>query len=268
MAYTPTAKTIQKLKAAIKSYNSAISRMAQSSNYSYLPLKTNIVVELEHIYSSKDMRTRIKQLRRILTTVNKGAQKPVVIGTDEEGYKITAPKYLVDEVKYIVRDINTERQALRQSLYPDWDIMSKPEQAIALSNRNLTPLREEDYITGEDLNELVSEQYAGVMKKAEVYISVWEDFNGDPRIPDMIREMAEGDPDGFRVLMESPDVEKEIEYVYGDVGAGGSVYTGKSKFEYKRASAFRGSQINRYSSAVEYWEEQYQDYHNRTGYFS
>ena len=268
MPYTPTAKTIQKLKSAIKSYNAAISRMEQSGNYSEVPLKTNIVQEMEFINSSDDMRTRIAQLNRIKTTVNKNAQKPVIVGTYENGSPITVPKYMVDEANYIANDINSTRRALRESLYPDWESMAPQHQAVALSNRNLMELDPEDYYTGEGLQDLTDERYQSVMKKADIYISVWEDFNGDPRIPAMMREMAEGDPDGFKVLMESPDLEKEIEYVYGDVGAGGSTYRGKSGFKYKRVSAFRGSQMNRYSSAVEYWEEQYSDFQNRTGYFA
>ena len=268
MSYTPTAKTLMKLRKAIKSYNSAIDRMAKSGKFDYLPLKTNIVQELEFIENSKQMNTRIKQLRRILTTEKNDAQDIVRVWNVNTGEVGFAPKYLQDEIKYITRDINSTRKALRESLYPEWDTFSPQQQAAALSNRNLVELDPEDYIDGMDLKDLLDEQYSSVMKKADVYISVWQDFNGNPEIPGMIREMAENDPDGFKRLMESADIEKEIEYVYGDVGAGGTTYTGRSGYKYNRVSAFRGSMINRYSSAEEYWIEQYNDYQTKQGYFA
>lgn len=262
MPYTPTAKTLMKLRKAIKSYNSAINRLAASGKYDFVPLKTNMVQEMEFIENSKQMNTRINQLSRILTTNNKNAQNPVNLN----GFIV--PQYMRDEMSYIIRDENSSRQALRKDLYPEWDSLSPQQQAAALSNRNLVELDPEDYTDGSDLQDLLNEQYSGVMKKADVYISVWQDFNGNTEIPGMIREMAENDPDGFKRLMESADIEKEIEYVYGDVGAGGTTYTGRSGYKYNRVSAFRGSMINRYSSAEEYWIEQYNNYQTKQGYFA
>lgn len=262
MAYTPSSSDLAKLRKAVKAYNAAVDRLYNTGNFDYVPLKTNMFQEREFINSKSELNTRIKQLRRILTTEKPDAQTPVIVNG------ASVPKYMVDEAESIARDINSTRRALRDSLYPEWEEMSPQQKAVALSNRNLSDIDPEDYYTDYDLQDLVDEQYQSVMKKADVYISVWEDFNGASDIPDKIREMAENDPDGFKILMESPDIEKEIEYVYGDVGAGGSKYTGKSGFKYKRPSAFRGSMINRYSSAETYWREQYSDFLARRGYFA
>lgn len=262
MAFTPNAAQLKALRKAVTSYNSAITRMQKSGKYDVRPLKTSMAREKEFITSKQDLNLRVKQLRRILTTENKGAQDPV------EFHGSTMPRYMKDEIRNVVRLANERRKALRSELIPWFEDYTPVQKANVLSNRNLAELHEEDYTTGEDFEDLLEEQYPNIPAKAEIYIDVWEDFGGSSEVSEMIREMAEEDPDGFQRLMESDDIEKEIEYVYGDVGAGsGASFTGKSGFQYKRQSGFRGNQINRYRNAEAYWEEQYQDFQNREGYF-
>jgi len=103
---------------------------------------------------------------------------------------------------------------------------------------------------------LLQEEYPNLPVKAEIYIDVWNENNGSPEIPELIREIAQEDPFGFQRLMESPDLEKEIEYIYSDE------FSGK-----RRGSAFKEPMINRYGKAEAYWREQYEDYKAHRGYF-
>lgn len=262
MAFKPSAAQLNKLRKAVRSYNSAVSRLAKSGRFDVVPYKTSMAREREFVSSAQDLNLRVKQLRRILTTEKADAQKAV------EFHGEVMPAYMRDEIRNIVKSTNERRKAIRSELFPDFDEMTRPQQAAALSNRNLMDLEESDYVTQGGFESLLDEEYPNIPKKAEVYISVWEDFGGSSEVSQMIREMAEQDPEGFERLMESPDIEKEIEYVYGEVGAGsGAGYVGKSGYTYKRQSGFRGNQINRYKNAREYWEEQYMDFKNREGYF-
>ena len=97
---------------------------------------------------------------------------------------------------------------------------------------------------------------------------MWLDNNGSQRVADMILEMSECRY-GFSLLMESPDIEKEIDYVYEGSETFNSNWNNRKGKHRKqtRASSFKEPYEDRIGKAEKYWEEQYQDYLNRTGYF-
>lgn len=254
MAFELNAQQLAALRKAVKSYNSAIDRMAKSGKYDVIPTKTNMFREKEFISDKTDFNLRVKQLRRILTTEKKGAQDAV----DFHGYVM--PRYMRDEIKNIVRSSNERRKAIRSELFPNFDELTPLQKANVTSNKNLMPLDEADYSTPEDFDDLLQEEYPNIPMKAEIYIDEWNKNRGNPEVPKLIREIAQGDPFGFQRLMEGPDIEKEIEYIYSD----DLTASGQNK---SRGSAFKEPMINRYAKAEAYWREQYEDYKAHRGYF-
>jgi hypothetical protein len=228
--------------------------MAKSGKYDVIPSKTNMFREKEFISDKTDFNLRVKQLRHILTTEKKGAQDAV----EFHGYVM--PRYMKDEIRNIVRSSNERRKAIRSELFPNFDELTPLQKANVTSNKNLTPLDESNYSTAEDFDDLLQEEYPNLPIKAEIYIDVWNENNGSPEIPELIREMAQEDPYGFLKLMEGPENEKEIEYIYPD-----SVTA--SKQSKRRGSGFFEPMINRYQKAEAFWREQYEKFKKHEGYF-
>lgn len=256
-----TAKQLTNLVRRVNAYNRVVNSWADSGIYSSTPLETSVTQEMEYISDNRSYNERMAQLGRALPSKNRHAADPVFF----KG--LIVPQYMRNETRNIVRQENRQRANYRASLFPLWDYMKPSEQAAAISNKNLQDLDEEDYIgSGTDYDDLISVHYMNMPKKAEIYIDVWIDNGGDEDIPEIIRYLADNDPDGFRKLMESPDIEKDIEYIYPD-GLGG--YTGAhTGWNYKRGSAYKTEQQVRFDKAAWYWREQYMDYQNREGYFA
>lgn len=250
MAFIPNAAQLSALRKAVKAYNSAVGRMARSGKFTVVPFKTSMTREKEFISSAQDLKLRVAQLRRVLTTEKKGAQNPVNFHGE------VMPAYMRDEIKNIVKSSNERRKAIRSELFPNFDELTPVQQASVVSNKNLSPLDEADYSTAQDFEDLLDEEYPNMPKKAEIYIDVWLENNGDSETADLIREMANENPEGFQRLMEGPDIEKEIEYIY------------PNEFKAKRrGSAFKEPMINRYEKARAYWHEQYENFKENRGYF-
>lgn len=241
----------------LERYNNTVRAWRESGEYSVTPLETDYSTEMERITSQRQFIERLSQLKR---ACKKGAGNPIFL------HGMVIPKYMRDEVRNIVRQKNKENAAWRASFIEQFDMLTPASYGAVISNRNLEDLREEDYMgSGADFEDLLEIEYPDLPKQAEAYISVWEDMNGDEDIPHIIRYLAEHDPDGFRKLMESPDFEKEIEYIYPE--AQGYAYRGSSGFTYKRGSAYKGAHETRMGNAASYWRDQYWDYQNREGYF-
>lgn len=245
MAFVFNPAQLLRLRKAVYSYNAAVKRMAASGKYDVVPNPTTMARERELISNARDLSTRIKQLRRVLTTVKKGSQNVVTF----KGIKM--PKYMKDEIRNIVRDLNKERKQLREELFPDWDELSPRQRATAQSDRNLNDLHEEDYTTAEDFDDLNDEKYPNMPRQAEIYIDTWLNNGENPEIPKLIREMAQCEY-GFKLLMESPDIEKEVRYIYPD----------DKNTPYKEPYSIR------ISKATQYWLDMYADYNAHTGYFT
>lgn len=248
---------LERLLKAIGEYNKEVFSMAESGDYTVVPNPTSIEKELGLISDKRTYNQRVNQLERI---------------TDSDAadvvtrYGVVVPRYMRDEIYNITRQANVRRASYLLDFFPDWDLMTAPEKATAYSNRNLEPLYEEDYYSSNMFDLLLEEAYPNMPDKAKAYINVWLDMTEDEDIASMIMEMAEKNPDGFRKLMESPDDEKEIEYIYPDefrTGRKGSF----SNFNYKRTSAFKDDYTIRIDNASSYWTEQYNDFLMGEGYF-
>lgn len=259
MAFVPNAKQLAKLRAAVKAYNAAVRRLDASGRFDVVPNTTSTAQERDRISSARELSTRVRQLRRILTTERSDAQDTVT-------YKgVTMPKYMKREARNIVRDRNAERREIREKLYPNWEQMSPMQRATAQSSRDIHELHEEDYTDAESFDSLIDEEYPNLPKKAEAYISVWEANGENPAIPALIREMATCEF-GFKVLMNSPDIEKEVEYIYMD--SHDAEFVSYKKRGNRRASAFKEPYRERISKATQYWYDRYDEYLRREGYFS
>ena len=247
-----------RLKKAIRSYNYYRDKMAKSGKFDYVPERTSLTKEREFISDMTDLEERLAILERIS---KEGADDPV------EHFGYTIPRYMKNELRNALRQSNDRRAEFRLSFYPDWELMVTPQQYEAFSNRNLEDLIEKDFITSEDFEQLMEDVFPNMPKKTAAYIEVWLDMTNDEETAAMIMEMAENNPKGFRKLMESPDQQKEIEYIYPDEF--NIKKTGRSGFRYNRASADKAVGFNeRIRNAKDYWSNRYNDYLNDRGYFA
>ena len=258
MAWVISAKEITAAKRRINAYNKAVKKMWDSGLYAVAPLPTTFEQEMKYMTSKRRYNERMAQLGRALPSINRHAADVVTY----HGFEV--PRYMRDEVKNIVKSKSSEYKEMRKQFIPAWEHLSPQRRLAEQANKNYGDMYEEDYIDSpESYQELLDIEYPDVPVVAERYIEVWEDMNGDPNIPNIIRELAMKDPDGFMLLMESPDVEKDIEYIYP---SSADIISG-SHYTYKRQSAYKSPHQNRMAFATDYWYEQMNDFYNREGYF-
>lgn len=255
-----SAAQLVELRKAIKSYNAIVNRWQSSGRYDVVPSITNLTNEMEYITDNRSYRERVNQLRRSSSRVKKDASKVVM----RKG--VAVPKYMADEIKYTERMVNERKKRVRSRLMPDYETLKPVQRLTQLSNKNMMDIDAEEYPTDNlTYDALLREAYPNMPKRAQVYVDVWLDMNGDPEVARMIMEMAENDPEGFELLMESPDMEKEIEYIYPDTK---EVFIGQhSGWEYNRSSALKGDHNTKMLGATRYWIGEYEDYKNGEGYF-
>ena len=67
--------------------------------------------------------------------------------------------------------------------------------------------------------------------------------------------------------MNSPDIEKEVEYIYMDI-IEVTTPTNKRRRVRTKGSAFKDPYPTRISKATQYWYDRYDEYLRREGYFS
>lgn len=252
-----SSSTITALKRAINAANKQIYRHA--GQFEALPQPTNFALEMSYIQNSEGRaKERIRALQRMMPSHNPHAWDTVTF------HGMQVPKFYKNEIRNITRQINKERQAIRKTLYPEFDLFTPIQKATIYANKNLNDLDETDALGNNgEFEAMQSELYTSETTYAEIYISVWEDNDGDPFIADMIREMAENDPEGFHVLRESPDIQKDIEYIYPNH----PYIAPREHYTYKRQSAFLGDVETRYKNAANWWIRQYNDYKTQSGYF-
>lgn len=250
--FTPTPQQLARLSRLIPKVNKVFTEWRNSGLYEESPNNTSLERELNYISENRYFNMRIKQLESVLESE---AGKPVT------RYGIVVPKFMRDEIVRGMNMENPERAKLRMELYPEWGSMTSPEKAEILSNKNLNELYEEDYYSADMFDSLMEEIYPNMPKKAQIYIDVWLDNNGDEETASKIMEIAENNPEGFKRLMESPDIEKDIEYIYPDT------VKNATRHNYKRGSAYKEESVLRIEKAEEYWNEMYDDYLNNRGYF-
>lgn len=257
MGWSLSAKEAMLLKRRINAYNRVVQGWQESGIYSSTPLTTTFERELNYVTTKRRYNERMAQLGRALSS-NKKASNPVVF------HGLVVPEYMRNEVRNISRAKNQQFAEMRKTYFPQWDILSPQRKLAEMSNHNYYDIDERDYIeTPTHYEELIEIEYPDMPKAAEIYISMWEDFKGDSDIPDIIRFLAAKDPQGFYNLMESPDKEKDINYIYPSFQ---ETYYGKH-YTYKNQSADRTPHADRLEYAAEYWRQQLQDYYNREGYW-
>lgn len=226
---------VNRLKRAVANFNRTITWLEKKyDGMVELPNRVNFNEEKANITSGTDLNRRVKQLNRILVKNNPNAQS-VVDG------KLN---YLKREIQYAKRYNDKKRRELRKSLYPEWDNMSKVEQATALANKNISDLIGE-YTSAQDLTYLWNLQYHGRNAKVSNYIEQWEKYNGDSSVVNAILKIQSYDANLLDELFEGPWDEVDIEYIYPST----TVYRGENV-------------ILRHYKIIEFWNEQLQALEN------
>ncbi|MBR2553453.1 MAG: hypothetical protein IKE94_01215 [Aeriscardovia sp.] len=233
----------KRIQNAVRSYNSAITKMERSGLYDLLPNRTSVEREMALIETRGELRQRIKELGRILVKNKKDAQKPVELLSNETGELVTAPKYLIDEIKLAVRSINERRSKLRLDILGSSEWVNTPEYVTGISGKNLKDIDETHYQDGDDLDDLWEEEYPHTFAYAEQYKVTWMEYNGNRMVSDIIDWFARYEPEALKRIFESGDDEVDIHYIYPD---------------YK--SYDKTPMIIRHNRIIAYWNEAYREY--------
>lgn len=228
----------ERLLKAVRVFNATITRMENSGLYDVVPNRVTFGEEMNRIQDRDQLYQREKELKRITKKSRKDAQDVVEV----DG--VTMPKYLIREYKNSVRLVNRRREELRDKIAPGLLDMTKPEQAHYYSNKNIKELPDyledpHDYADG--LDEINYEKYYSDLIYFDNYITTLE--KNFPRVYDIIGKQLvdiKDIPGAMREIMESPDIEKEIDYLY----------PGKDMTEYQRKE----------QALLTYWEMQWNKY--------
>ena len=204
---TWTAGQRKALSTAVRKYNAAVTRMQKSNKFTVLPNKTSVDREMGLIETRDELRQRVKELESILISNNPNANDIAFIGQE------VAPKYLANEMKLALKTINERRAKQRRQLFSD-DAMEAFEYARKVANKNLHQLHEQNYVNGDDFDDLLEEKYPNTFKYAETYKQVWIQYNGDATIPDIIDWFAMHEPDELALIFESGADEVDVHYIY------------------------------------------------------
>lgn len=204
----------KRLRDAVRAFNSTITRLEKTGKYDVLPNRVNIETEKSRIMTRDQLYQREKELNRFLMKNKKKAQDVVEV----DG--VSMPSYLVTEFKNVLRSNNKKREELRNKIVPDLANKSAPEQATYYANKNLIAKSEhveDPYDYADRLDEEVSEKYFSDVLYMDNYIAVLTENFLDiaDGIIEIILKLQEK-PGALREIMESPDMEKEINYLYPD----------------------------------------------------
>ena len=120
---------------------------------------------------------------------------------------------------------------------------------------------EDDYTTADAYADLIAAAYPNIPFKTQLYIDQWLHNGYAPEVADMILEMSTCE-EGFKLLMQSPDIEKTLDYIYPDT----QLAISKSS-RARRVSAFKEPLQDRMNAAETYWHDMYEMYVERKGYF-
>lgn len=210
-----------------------------------LPNRVSVADEMRMITTRDQLRTRVGQLRRALKGVRPDSQDVVTLSNG-----LTTTRWMRDEVRRSHRMVSRRRDELRNELYPEWDKMTRAEQAAALSDKNIAPLApEEDYYTPEGLDDLTRERYLNDYVYMDQYLDAWAQWHswnpGYQGVVDIVRRLVREYP-GFlhRVLEEDHD-EATIEYLYPN-------------FSTRRVSAYREPFEAKSNNVVRFWARQWE----------
>ena len=257
--YKVTGKERRRLRNAWNKASKTYHEWLESGQYQVVPIARSFEEELSMITTKREYNRRLKELQGVS---KKGADKAVKF------HDIVMPQYMRTQIRNTARMLNSKIKEWRSADYYNLDEMSAPQKAAAMANNDLDYIYEEDYVeSAEDFNSLIELEYPNMPEKAEVYISVWEDMNGDEDIPEIIRFLVHNDPEGFEDLARDPfNEEYSIEYIYPEVME--SFRGNKSGFNYKRSTANKTAFQTRMENAADFWRNQYMEYQEAKGYWS
>lgn len=209
-----------------------------------LPNNTSVADEMRMITTRDDLRTRVGQLRRILKGVRPNAQQQVTLSNG-----LTTIKWMKDEVRRSYRMVSRDRAELVNDMYPEWDKMTKVQQATAMADKNITPLApEEDYYTPEGLDDLTRERYQTDYTYMDNYLAVWDEFSmlhpGHDAVVRIIRDLVAQYPGELHKILEYNYDETQVEYIYPSMNA-------------RRISAYREPFLKRQNNVVRFWSRQW-----------
>lgn len=187
--------------------------MKNSGKYDVVPNKVNFSQEKARIMTRDQLYQREKELSRLLKKNKRDAQDVVEV----DG--VNLPKYLVQEFKNVKRANNKKREELRGTIAPDLVGMSKPEQATYYADKNIAPTPDEvsnPYDYPDRLDEEITEKYFSDVLYFDNYLKALSDpvYQGIYSEVEEILTRLQDIPRAIREIMESPDVEKNIDYLY------------------------------------------------------
>lgn len=208
------------MRKAVRSYNAAVDRMARSGKYDTVPERTTMREEQAFVNDmgrgARGLNQRIAQLRRILTTVRKDAQDVVTMSDGR-----TAPKWLKREIGYANRARNRDRAQRLSRLYPDFDRLSRPQQAQRLADANLMQVPTDILTDYDALRETWSEVYAGELRYYRNYLAQLDDVthivlteSEAAECKSLLEWLINFSPGTLRDVMEEGLDAATIEYLY------------------------------------------------------
>lgn len=198
------------------------------------------------LISTRDqLRTRVGQLRRALRTVRADSQDVVTLSNG-----LTTTRWMRDEVRRSYRMASRRREELRNEMYPEWDKMTKAQQAAALADKNVAPLDDEEtYYTPEGLDDLTRERYTNDYVYMDQYLDAWGQWHvsnpGYNEVVRIIRDLVAQYPGMLHRILEEDHDEATIEYLYPGFGS-------------RRISAYREPFIQRSNNVVRFWSRQWE----------
>lgn len=243
ISWTPSQR--KRLADAVRAFNGTITRLERSGRYDILPNRVNVADEMRLINTRDQLRTRVGQLRRILKGVRPDSQDVVTLSDGS-----TTPRWMRDEVRRSYRMVTRRRDELRSEIYPEWDKMTRAQQARALADKNIAPLDvEESYYTPQGLDDLTRERYMNDYVYMDQYLDVWGQWHaanpGYNEVVRIIRRLVSDYPGLLHRILEEDHDEASIEYLYPEFGS-------------RRISAYREPFKQRSNNVVRFWTRQWE----------
>lgn len=246
------------LRNAIRAYNRAVDRMMQSGAFTDVPLKTSFKKERERLsdksFDRHTLYQRVKDLRAATPSVDKNAAAPVIVKVGD--VEKTVPRYLKNQLSKLVRTVNIKRRKLRQTIYPDWDSMSRVEQLTHASNKNILDLPEAtSRDMGKYLDEVTAEKFRKDQSYMDMYLDMWQEYSKDhpgfSQTVENIKYLVENNPDAVSAILEADYDETKLDYIYID-----SHYPEKITVRQNRVVDFWAKMRAKYGSGTAYsgWE--------------
>lgn len=210
-----TAERRERLAKAVGQYNATVTRLDKIYRGAVeLPNYVDLAIEYTRIGNAKQFNTRIKQIERILKKNAPDAQD--IIEVSPGRYML---KYLKRELQYAQRKNNAWSSRLREELYPNWDDMSPVEKATARASSNIDEdMRDTSDMGGDDLDDMWSAEWDKAWEYFQRYLSVWDEYHasyeGYAEVSRIINDFYAYKPAALVTILEGPDPEKDISYIY------------------------------------------------------